>query len=60
MQESLIRISKHFHVLDDWQHFISIKLNMLSKGQFSVKYKTKIASGFFRFEDKTSNVVKVE
>jgi len=35
-------------------------LNILSKGQFSVKNETKIALGFFRFEDRTSNVVDVK
>ena len=34
------RIPKHFHAFD-CQYFVGVKFDMLSKRQFSVKYKLK-------------------
>jgi len=36
------KVSQQFHFLDDKQGFVEIKIKILPKQKFSVKYKTKV------------------
>ena len=50
------RVSEDLHILDSWDYFVGMEVDMLMEWNFPVKDKTKVLPSVFGLQDCSANV----
>ena len=49
------RIAEQFHTFDSQNHFVGVKINIISKSEFIVENEAQISPSFFKEKGRTAN-----